>query len=99
VPLKFKKIIFSTVIFILFALLMVIILGDNGLVELLRLRETHQHLAEGNAVLTQENIQLYRMIDRLQNDPSFVEDIARHELGMIRSDEIIFKFKTTSQAP
>lgn len=77
----------------MFTLLVVIILGDNGLVELNRLRHTHQDLLETNARLTQENVQLYRAIDRLQNDPVFVETIARRELGMIRPDEVIFKFK------
>ena len=85
--------VFPTIFLVMFTLLVVIILGDNGLVELNRLRHTHQDLLEANARLTQENVQLYRAIDRLQNDPVFVETIARRELGMIRPDEVIFKFK------
>jgi cell division protein FtsB len=85
--------VFPTIFLVMFTLLVVIILGDNGLVELNRLRHTHQDLLETNARLTQENVQLYRAIDRLQNDPVFVETIARRELGMIRPDEVIFKFK------
>lgn len=88
-----KKIVFPAIFVIMFALLVIIILGDNGLVELNRLRHTQQDLLETNTRLTQENVQLYRAIDRLQNDPVFVETIARRELGMIRPDEVIFKFK------
>jgi cell division protein FtsB len=42
---------------------------------------------------------MYRSVDRLQNDPAFVENIARQELGMIRSDELIFKFKNKATNP
>jgi cell division protein FtsB len=75
--------------------LLVIIVGDNGLVELYRLRATHQALCSDNAGLSRENLQLYRTIDRLQNDPAYVENVARRELGMIRADEVIFQFKTS----
>jgi len=40
---------------------------------------------------------MYRTIDRLQNDPAFLENVARQELGMIRSDELIFKFKSNTR--
>ena len=80
------------------ALLLLIALGDNGLVEMIRLRAAHQDLLETNMALTRENMQLYRAIDRLQNDPDYVETVARRELGMIRADEVIFKFKTSPQA-
>lgn len=80
------------------ALMLIILFGDNGLVELNRLRNTHRSMLETNAGLTQENVRLYRAIDRLQNDPGYVENIARRELGMVRPDEMIFKFKTTPQA-
>ena len=77
----------------MFSLLLLIALGDNGLVELNRLRHTQQDIVEANARLTQENVQLYRAIDRLQSDSAYVENIARQELGMVRPDEMIFKFK------
>jgi cell division protein FtsB len=42
---------------------------------------------------------MYRSVDRLQNDPYYIENIARRELGMVRSDELIFKFKTKVDKP
>jgi cell division protein FtsB len=89
------KIVFPAIFLVMFVLLIVIVLGDNGLVELNRLRHTRKNLLESNARLTQENVQLYRAIERLQSDPVYVETVARRELGMIRSDEVIFKFKKT----
>ena len=83
----------------MFNLLLVVLFGDNGRVELRRLRQTHQRLIERNAALTRENLKMYRSIDRLQGDSEFVENIARHELGMIRSNELIFKFKSGLTPP
>jgi cell division protein FtsB len=55
-------------------------------------------LCSDNAALSRENLQLYRTIDRLQNDPSYVENVARREMGMIRADELIFQFQTTGES-
>jgi cell division protein FtsB len=74
--------------------MLVVLFGDNGLLELNRKHNTHEGLMEQNARLTRENLRMYRTIDRLQNDPAFIESIARRELGMVRPDELIFKFKS-----
>ena len=75
------------------------LLGDNGLLELKRLHKNHQQLLVENEQLVQENSRMYRTIDRLQNDPAFIENVARQELGMVRSDELVFKFKDNPKAP
>jgi cell division protein FtsB len=80
-------------------LLALIVFGDNGLVELSHLRSSQGDLIKANEQLTQENMRLYRTIDRLQNDLSYIENVARQELGMIRPDELIFKFKTETKKP
>jgi len=94
-----QKIMLTVIFIAMFNFLLVVLFGDNGLLELHRLDQTHQHLLDSNARLTQENLQMYRGVDRLQNDPSYVENIARQELGMIRSDELIFKFKHDANRP
>jgi cell division protein FtsB len=80
-------------------LLLLVVFGDNGLLELRRLNTTHADLVEVNNGLTQANVHLNRAIDRLQHDPAFVEALARRELGMIRSDELIFQFKSGNLNP
>ena len=91
---KRQKITLLIVFIAMFNLLLVVIFGDNGLIELHRLQRSHKMLIKENALLTQENARMYGSIDRLQNDPDFIENIARRELGMIRPDELIFKFKS-----
>ena len=95
---KRQKITLALVLFAMFILLLVVILGDKGWVELRRLQHTHQALIKGNTLLTKENSKMYDTIDRLQNDPEYIENIARRELGMIRSNELIFTFNSKSKA-
>ena len=68
-----------------------IMFGDNGFADLRLLKNQHAHLQERNAQLAWENMQLRRQIDRLKNDPAYIESIARQELGMIGPDEIVIK--------
>jgi len=95
---KRQKIKLVLVFSAMFFLLLVVVFGDNGWVELRRLQHTHQALTKGNSILSQENAQMYGTVDRLQNDPDYIENIARQELGMIRSNELIFKFNSESKA-
>lgn len=93
-----KRIFLICILVAMFGFLQVIIFGDSGYVELIRLKADHQKLERTQARLTQENQQLYRTIDRLKNDPVFIENVARRELGMIRSNELIFTFKHPAKA-
>jgi cell division protein FtsB len=77
---------------VMICMLVLIFFGENGLVELFRKRDEYRVLENANRLLIQDNAKLYRMVDRLNNDLSYVEEVARKELGMVRSDELIFTF-------
>jgi cell division protein FtsB len=81
---------------VLFNLMLVIVFGDNGLVELSRMRDRQRQLAAGNETLARENVSLYRIIGRLKNDPVYIESVARNELGMIGKDDVIL-LRTTEK--
>jgi cell division protein FtsB len=70
-----------------------IIFGDKGFLDLKRLREENVELIEISNDVEAENLKLYRQVERLKNDPVFIENVARQELGMIHEDEVILKFK------
>lgn len=89
---KRQKITMACIFCAMFILLLLVILGDKGWLELRRLQHAHQSLVKGNAMLSMENSKMYEKIDRLKDDPAYIENIARRELGMIRSNELIFKF-------
>ncbi len=90
---KRQKIILSLALIGLFHFLLVIIFGGNGLVELSRKQSQRDRLVEVNQRLTEENYRLFRSIERLKEDPAYIESIARRELGMIAPDEMIFKVR------
>jgi cell division protein FtsB len=85
------------VLFAMFVLLLVVIFGDKGWMELRRHQDTRMTLVKGNALLTKENSQMFTIVNRLQKDSTYIENIARQELGMIRPDEVIFKFNNKAK--
>ena len=89
-----QKILLSLSILIIFSLLLFIIFGDNGLVDLDLLERERDALIEKNDRITMNNLSLYREIDRLEHDSGYIEDVVRRELGLIAEDEVIFKLKS-----
>lgn len=80
-------------VLVLFSLLLFILFSDNGLADFFKLRSDRDRLIQENERLKHENLSLYRTIERLKNDPEYIESIARKELGMIRKDEVILQSK------
>ena len=74
-------------------MLLFIVFGENSLTDLYQLKIKKDNLSKKNDVLKKENLSLYREIERLKNDPEYVEDVARKELGVIGKDEVIIKVK------
>jgi cell division protein FtsB len=75
-------------------LLGLIIFSDNGFLELNRLKKERERIVKQNMLLTKKNFHLYRTIERLKTDPSYIEHIARVELGMVGTHQIVFKLPT-----
>ncbi len=86
-----QKIVLVFVVLGLFSMLFLIIGGENGLKDLSALRNQRDVILEKKARIQKENIRLYREIDRLKNDPVYIESVARKELGMIGKNEVILK--------
>ena len=86
-----QKILLIFVVLGLFSMLFLIIEGENGLKDLSVLRNQRDRILEKKDRIEKENIRLYREIDRLKNDPAYIESVARKELGMIGKNEVILK--------
>jgi len=89
-----QKILLSLVALVLFNILLVIVFGDRGLVEVNRLKGERNQLRGDNRALTEKNLALRREIGRLKSDPAYIEYVARQELGMIGRDEVIIRFNS-----
>lgn len=59
--------------------------------KLQELKEENRNLNKRVEILTKANEELKEEKEKLENDPSYVEKIAREKLGMARKDEIILK--------
>jgi cell division protein FtsB len=84
-----QKLMVAGAVVAMFNLMLLIVFGDNGLVELSRLRDKEQQMVRQNETLAGENVNLYRTIRRLKTDPVYIESVARNELGMVGKDDII----------
>ncbi|OQY11727.1 MAG: hypothetical protein B6I30_06215 [Desulfobacteraceae bacterium 4572_187] len=88
-----KNILFAFAILGLFLLLMFTLFGENGFVDLNRLKAERDTIIKKNTELIQENLSLSREIERLKNDPEYVENVARKELGVIGKGEVVITVK------
>jgi len=67
--------------------------GDNGFQAASRLRAQRMDLERENQILQQSNERLRQEIRLVQQDPSFLEWIARERLGMIGENEWVYVFQ------
>ncbi len=70
-------------------LILWIVFGDNGFMELSGLKEKKQLAVRRNETLADENVHLYRIIQRLKHDPAYIESVARNELGMVGKNDLV----------
>ncbi len=80
-------------------MLLFIVFGENGLTDLYKLKMEKDNLSKKSDELKKKNLSLYREIERLKNDPGYVEDVARKELGVIGKDDVIIKVKKKKSSP
>ena len=71
--------------------------GERGLMALLRANRAHARLQQAIDSLRAENGQLHRYAEALTDEPRFIEDLARSELGMISPGELLFIVTTTTE--
>jgi len=97
---KKQKILLSLGMVVIFSFFLLVIFGDDALIELNRVKRERNILIKKNEELARENNSMYTEIERLRHDPEYIENVARRELGMIGKNEIIFKVekKTDSGA-
>jgi len=88
-----KNIMLVLAIMTMFLMLLFIAFGENGLTDLYELKMEKDNLSKKTDELKKENLSLYREIERLKNDPGYVEDVARKELGVIGKDEVIIRVR------
>lgn len=66
--------------------------GDRGLIDNFRMKERLISVKRANHDLARGNGELKRTISLLKDNLSYIEMIARNELGMVRKGSVVFQF-------
>ena len=72
------------------------LVGDRGLLAMLRARREYDELSATITRQRTENARLRDEVRRLREDPRAIEEVARRELGLIRPGEKVFIIKDVS---
>jgi cell division protein FtsB len=76
--------------FIAAILLVDAIVGEKGLLALMKARRDFQHVERALEQSRHRNAELREQARRLREDPRAVEEVARRELGLIKPGEKLF---------
>ncbi|MBI4266231.1 MAG: septum formation initiator family protein [Acidobacteria bacterium] len=66
------------------------LVGEKGLLAMLKARDTYTRLEKSLSEAREENARLREAARRLREDPLTIEEIARRELGLIGPGEKLF---------
>ena len=69
------------------------LIGEDGVAHLLRLRAERRALGQTAFVLMERNARLRDEIRRLQTDDLYLEGLARRQLGLVRPNEFVYRFR------
>jgi cell division protein FtsB len=85
-------------VFIGGVLLVDALVGDKGLLEMVKKRGEYQALEQGLTRARVENARLREEAQRLREDPAAIEEMARRDLGLIKPGEKLFIIRDVDPA-
>ena len=88
-----KLLSYTGLFFALIVFLWIVFAPDSGILDMFQSRQKLEKLQAENKKLEQDNKALREEIDRLQNDPAYIEEMARKEYGMLKENEVLYIFK------
>ncbi|MCG6533416.1 MAG: septum formation initiator family protein [Syntrophales bacterium LBB04] len=71
---------------------LLITFGNRGLVDSYTMKERLGVLKAANQEIAEQNRQLKKTISLLRNDLTYVEMVARNELGMVNEGDLVYRF-------
>ncbi len=88
-----KQLPYIGIFFVILLLLWIFFTPNRGILALFRSQKEIEKLQTENKRLEQEKMALQEEINRMQNDPAFLEEKARKEYGMLKENEVLYIFK------
>jgi len=92
-PARNRRIVQLLLIFIAVVIVADGVVGERGLLAMMRARQEYDTLAATIARQRAENAHLREQAHRLKDDPTAIEEVARRELGLIKPGERVFIIK------
>jgi len=74
------------------------VFGVKESVRAWQMRRDMQTVERDLTTLRAQQEQLARTVDRLRNDPLYIEKLAREEMGMVREGETVLKFPSQNSS-
>lgn len=71
--------------------------GEKGFIHLYRMDRERQTYLEKINKLERQNQELLEEIKRLRSDRDYVESLGRRELGLVKDDELMYRFGTKKE--
>jgi cell division protein FtsB len=87
-----RQLIYIGVFLTVLLLLWVLIAPKKSALHLLQAQKKLEAIQAANTKLEEENKSLRQEIDRLKHDPTYLEEKARKEYGLLKKNEMIYKF-------
>ena len=94
-----RRVLQYLLVFVSCVLVVDAVVGEKGLIAMMKAREQYRALEASLARARSENTQLREEARRLREDPAAIEDIARRELGLIKPGEKLFIVKDVRPDP
>ena len=93
-----RRFIIRLVIVTAILLILIYVVGSGrSLLSYHRLQGQVDSLTMVNKNLGERNAQLRREIDCLQHDDAYLEELARQKYGLLKKNEMVFEFKSSSE--
>ncbi len=70
-----------------------VLIGEHGIAHLLRLRAERRALGQTAFGLMERDAHLREEIQRLRTDDLYLEGLARRQLGLVRPNESVYRFR------
>lgn len=70
-----------------------LLFNPNNMLTYYNLKKELETVQTKNAQLKDENEKLRLKIEKIQSDPSYLEEIARKDYDLLKKNEVVFEFK------
>lgn len=81
----------KTVLLILSGLVLLTVIFLPGFSRLNKLRNKNEELLNRIKVLEEYNVQMEKELEKMHEDPGYLEQKAREKLGIVRKGEVIYR--------